>query len=179
MTEQEFEKLLSARFEENISHSWGMLIQEQDLWSEAMNLAASSPKGQVPFRAAYALEKALLKNQACFEPYYSRFIDDFSEVMHPSVWRHYGKIMTILLKKKKLELTDTQAKKVAEAAVMRLVDQNIKIAVRVWSLDILNELRGRVGWIDKELPEIIENLKSDPMPAMISRLKKTGWIKSK
>lgn len=177
LTEQEFAELLSHRFEENIADSWGELILDQGLWSEAMNLAVSTRKGQVPFRAAYALEKAFLERPLDFAPYHERFIGDFSRATHPSVWRHYGKIMGILLKKKRLNLTDEQAEQVAETAVMRLVDEDIKVAVRVWSLDILNELKGRVEWVDRELPEIIENLKDAPSPGMISRLKKFGWIR--
>lgn len=175
MTEKELYDLLGARFEESISEQWGQLILEEGLFDEAMNIALTQV-GHQPFRAAYALEKAFFKAPDQFTPYHARFIGDFCTATHPSVWRHYGKIMACLLKKQ-IELTDEEATRIAETACMRLVDESIRVAVRVWSLDILQHLSGRVTWIDRELPAIIEQLSIAPSPGMISRLRKLGYIR--
>jgi hypothetical protein len=172
----ELQDILSARFEEGSADRWADLLLERELIGTAMDLALRR-KGVVPFRAAYALERAFLKSPECFEPYYERFASDFPSVMHPSVWRHYGKIMALLLKKGRLTLTDPRAQAVAESAVLRLVDERVPVGARVWSLDILHYLRGRVGWIDRDLPAIIDDLRTAPTPAMISRLRRYGWIK--
>ena len=177
MTEAELEKILSVRFEEGCADEWGDLLLERELFDQAMNLALLPVKGVIPFRASYALERAFLKAPERFEPYYPRFVPDFSNVSHPSVWRHYGKIMAILLKKKRLQLTDGEVNRIAETAVMRLVDETIPVGARVWSLDILYHLRRRAAWIDEELPGILENLKVAPTPAMISRLRRYGWMR--
>ena len=177
MTEAELEKIFSVRFEEGCANEWGDLLLDRELFDAAMNLAVRPAKGVIPFRASYALERAFLKAPERFESYYGRFVADFSEAKHPSVWRHYGKIMAMLLKAKKLDLTEEQANVIAETAVMRLVDETIPVGARVWSLDILYYLRKRLPWIDEELPEIIDNLKIAPTPAMISRLRRFGWMK--
>ena len=177
MTESELATLFSERFEGGCAIEWGRLILEQELFVPAMNLALLSSKGTVPFRAAYALECAFLQDPERFMPYCERLAADYTVVTHPSVWRHYGKIMGLLLKKKRLLLTDEQAGKIAETAVMRLVDGQVPVGARVWSLDVLYHLRGRVTWIDEELPAIIDDLKIDPQPAMVCRLRRFGWMK--
>ena len=177
MTEDELEKIFSVRFEEGCADEWGDLLLEQELFEQAMNLALRPVRGVIPFRASYALERAFLKAPDRFGPYSERFIVDFSSVSHPSVWRHYGKIMALLLKGGKLTLNDEQAGTIAETAVLRLVDESIPVGARVWSLDILFYLKKRISWIDEELPAILEGLKIDPTPAMISRLRRFGWMK--
>ena len=176
MTEAELEQILNVRFEEGCVDQWADLLLEQELFAVAMDLALR-PKTVIPFRASYALERAFLKAPERFEPYYTRFVSDFPAATHPSVWRHYGKIMALLLKKKKLSLTGGQAETIAETAVLRLVDESIPVGARVWSLDILYYLRKHVAWIGDEQPGIIENLKIAPTPAMISRLRRFGWMR--
>jgi hypothetical protein len=176
MTEAELEEILSARFEEGCADGWGALLLEHGLIGAAMNLALRR-KGVVPFRAAYALERAFLRAPDRFEPYYERFTADFAAAVHRSVWRHYGKIMALLLKRKALTPDDGQAVRIAEAALERLIDGSVPVGARVWSIDILHELRGRVPWIDRELPGLIDGLTLAPSPAMISRLRRFRFIK--
>ncbi|MCD8186172.1 MAG: hypothetical protein LUD68_06880, partial [Rikenellaceae bacterium] len=64
-----------------------------------MNLVRQSHRGAIPFRAAYALERAFLSAPDRFVPYCTRFLNDFCEITHPGAWRHYGKLMALLLKK--------------------------------------------------------------------------------
>lgn len=176
MTEAELEQILSIPFEDGCVDEWGDLVLAHELFDVAMSLALRA-KTVIPFRASYALERAFLKSPERFGPYYGRFVPDFSKVKHSSVWRHYGKIMAMSLKAGWLDLSDEQAQQVAETAVVRLVDEAIPVGARVWSLDILYYLRRRVGWIDSELPAIIDDLKIAPTPAMISRLRRFGWMK--
>jgi hypothetical protein len=176
MTEDELRNILSVRFEEGSADRWADLLLEHESIGAAMELALGR-KTVVPFRASYALERAFLKAPERFEPFYERFKADFPVVAHTSVWRHYGKIMALLLKRKKILPTDAQAERIAEAAVLRLVDEQVPVGARVWSLDILYYLRGRVEWIDRDLPEIIDDLRVAPTPAMISRLRRYGWLK--
>lgn len=176
MTGAELEDILNVRFEEGSADQWGDLLLEQELFGVAMDLALR-PKTVVPFRASYALERAFLKAPERFAPYYDRFVRDFRTVTHHSVWRHYGKIMALLLKKKKLRFDEDTARQIAETALVRLVDESVPVGARVWSLDILYYLRGRVGWIDAELPAVIDDLKTAPTPAMLSRLRRYGWVR--
>lgn len=177
MTEEELAKILSAPFEEGCAERWADRLLERDRIGAAMNLALGG-KGVVPFRAAYALERAFERSPERLAPYYERFANDFSAAIHPSVWRHYGKIMAILLKSRALTPTDEQAVRIAETAVERLIDESVPVGARVWSLDILHELRGRVRWIDQELPAIVDDLKTAPTPAMVSRLRRFRFLRS-
>jgi hypothetical protein len=176
MTEDELEQTLSVRFEEGCAEGWADLLLEHGLIGTAMDLALHR-KGVIPFRAAYALERAFGKAPERFVPYYERFAADYPAAVHPSVWRHYGKIMAILLKKKALALTDEQTARIAETALERLVDERIPVGARVWSLDILYYLRGHVRWIDQELPVVLDGLRTSPTPAMISRLRRFGFMR--
>jgi hypothetical protein len=176
MTGSELEKILSVRFEEGCADGWGALLLEREWFEAAMDLALRR-KGVVPFRAAYALERVFLKAPERFEPYCERFTADYPVAVHRSVWRHYGKIMALLLKRKTLTLNDGQAVRIAEAALERLIDDSVPVGARVWSIDILHELRGRVPWIDRELPGLIDGLTIAPSPAMISRLRRFRFMK--
>jgi len=176
MTRAELENILSERFEGGCADHWGKLILDRELFDPVMDLAVQSARGIVPFRAAYALERAFLAAPERFEPYHGRFIHDYCTATHPSTWRHFGKIMALLLKRKKLTLSDEQLNRIAETAVLRLVDPSIAVGVRVWSLDILFYLKEKVDWIENEWPEIIGQLKIDPSPGMISRLRRFGWM---
>lgn len=176
ITEEELGRLIGGHYEESMADDGADLLLEQELFPEAMNLALGA-KTNVPFRASYALERAFLKAPERFAPYYDRFVRDFRTVTHHSVWRHYGKIMALLLKKKKLGFDEDTARQIAETALVRLVDESVPVGARVWSLDILYYLRGRVGWIDAELPAVIDDLKTAPTPAMLSRLRRYGWVR--
>lgn len=175
MTARELEELLGAPFEEGCGGRWGELILTHELIGEAMDLALG-PRGVVPFRAAYALERAFLIAPRRLAPWYGRLAADYAATSHPSVWRHYGKIVAGLLSRGTLALDGAQATVVAEAALDRLTLPGVPVGARVWSIDILHHLHGRVGWIDRELPEVIDSLSIDPSPAMVSRLRRYGWI---
>ncbi len=178
MTEDELAAILSAPFEEGCAEAWADLILAHEAIGTAMDLALRA-RTVVPFRASYALERAFLKAPERFESYHDRFVVDFQCVTYHSVWRHYGKIMALLLQRKKLRLDDETARQVAETALLRLVDEAVPVGARVWSLDILHELRGRVGWIDDDLPAVIDGLRVAPTPAMYSRLRRYGWIRNR
>jgi hypothetical protein len=137
------------RYEGGAAAGWGELILRHELFEAAMDIALQpASHTPYPFRASYALERAFLEAPQRFEPYHNRFVRDFLAVTHHSVFRHYGKIMATLLKKRQLRLTDDEAHRVAEAALWRLVDESVAVGARVWSLDILYHLR-RYGWMKR------------------------------
>lgn len=179
MTEEELSGNFSTGFEDWHSRHWGDIVREEQLYDQVMNLSLQRSSGSVAFRAAYSLELAFFRDPDGFAPYHARFISDFCEVTHPGVLRHYGKIMAWLLKNRRLDLTDGQALAIAEIVVARLVDPELKVAVKAWCMDILHHLSGRLDWVQELLPEVIDQLKRDPSPGMLSRLKKLGWIKGK
>lgn len=179
MTQQELYTLFSKGYNEIKQwEEWDIQEVTPSLFKHLMNLSSLPEKSSVPFRAAYALEKTYLQDPARFEPFIPRLYRDFCTITNPSAKRHYGKLTALALRSEKREPTAKQARLVAETAIERLVDDSLKIAVRVWSLDILECLKNRVPWIDEELPGIIDSLRCHPCPAMLSRLKKTGWVKS-
>lgn len=178
MTKQELHKLLSQRFEDNCCREFARTIQEHGLIEDAMEIALEK-KGSQPFRAAYALEMLFFDDPASFEPYYKRFVSDYTAIENESTMRHYGKIVVWLLKNKKLDLPCSDINSLAETACIRLVDESIKSGVKVWCMEILTLLSSKVEWVREEFPGILESLSIDPPPAIASRLRKLGYVKNK
>ncbi len=151
-------------------------ILERDAIAAAMEIALLETPPQ-PFRAAYSLEKIFLSDPRLFVPYHKRFVRDFCRMKNPSVWRHYGKIMALLLRRKEIGLSEKEKEIIAEAAFRFLLHPEAKVGMQVHMLDILHRLRGEVPMIGEYLPEVIHHLSLDPSPGMVSRLRRLGYIR--
>ena len=171
MTKEELYELFASRFEREVNFYCAEVILRENLVPAALDIALL-PDSPQAFRAAYALETAFFRHPETFAPFYGRFVSDFSKAVHPSVHRHYGKIVAWLLKRKKVRLSVPETERLAETACLRLVDETSKVAVRVWALEILDLLAPQVEWVADELPAIAERLSLDPSPALLCRLKK-------
>ena len=176
-----FLRLLLDDFEPGFGPRMGKMVYECDLYSIALDLAIEKQKlplsavdrAKVAFRAAYALENAFLIDQ---ERFISKCIDTFIETFplakNRSAHRHFGKMMTILLRTKRLILNLEQAEAIAETAALWLADPKSRVAVQIWALEILALLAQQVEWVTEVLPDAIGMLSLHPTPAMKVRLRR-------
>lgn len=139
----------------------GSLISEEDLWEAALDLAISD-NAQTAFRASWALEWAYATNHDYFERFIPRFFTDYLNAMNESVNRVYSKMVCDMTRRGALTLTDGQALMVAEKAFDLLVNPETAVAVKVWQIELLSDLSGRIDWIEENLTEIVRAMSEKP-----------------
>jgi hypothetical protein len=166
----------------------GQFVREQQAWAEALDLALHYEtlpfppvkRRQIGFRAAYALEHAYFAQPEAFTPYVPDFIKAFPQAQHPSVHRHFGKMLSDLCARGAVSLSSEEAQGIAETCLSWIISPEDLIAVKVWAVEILLILYHDVAWISEMLPQALQTLAEDCSPGMKVRLRK-WWktIKSK
>ena len=168
MTPQQFTLAVRERFESGFAPRYGKTIVEDDLFGTALDLGLD-PDPQTAFHAAYALEYAFFAAPERFVPFHARFVGDFLAVPHPGVHRHYSKIMCSLLQTGSVVLSDEQRQRIAERTFDLLIDPKTRVAVKVWSMEILDSLSADLPWVDEQLEETIRFLMRDGSPGLCNR----------
>jgi len=168
MTPLQLTEAVRKKFESGLAPRYGKQIVEHDLFGTALDLALD-PDPQTAFHAAYALEYAFSAAPERFVPFHARFVGDFLSVSHPGVHRHYSKIMHSLLKTDSIILSDEQRQRIAERTFDRLIDPKTRVAVKVWSMEILDSLSDALPWVDEQLEETIRFLMRDGSPGLCNR----------
>ena len=102
-------------------------------------------------------------------PFHTRFVDSFLAAASPSVHRHFSKIILRLLQTDSIALSAGQRQRIAEQAFERLIDPKTRVAVKVWSMEILDCLSGGLPWVDEQLEETIRFLMRDGSPGLLNR----------
>lgn len=139
----------------------GSLIAEEELWTEAMDLAMSD-NDQIAFRSSWAVEWAYSTNMERFDEFIPRFVEDFIRARNHSVNRVYSKMLCDMLRRGVVELTDEQAIQVAEKSFDLLVDPETATAIRAWTIELLWDLSGHADWIEENLTEIVRAMSEKP-----------------
>ena len=60
--------------------------------------------------------------------------------------------------------------RIAETAAQWAIDPKTKIAVRIWCVEILRLCRERCSWVGEMWDDLLETLKHDASPAIVSRM---------
>jgi len=139
----------------------GSLIVEEDLWEAALDLAMSSDH-KTAFRASWALEWAYAMNMDYFERFIPRFFRDYLSATNESVNRVYSKMVCDMTRRGVLGLSDDEALRVTEKAFDLLVNPETAVAVKVWQIELLSDLSGRIDWIEENLTEIVRAMSEKP-----------------
>lgn len=158
----------------------GNLILEQNLFGLMMDIICKE-KGNISFRAAWAVEYAFLKQPDSFLNFVPQFITYFHKTENESVRRLYGKIMYILLSKKWLVTDIDTAESIAETVCQWLTSPKAKIGNKIWCLNILQILNSQVEWITEVMENIIAKESVSPTPGMkcfIRKLRQCHYSKN-
>jgi hypothetical protein len=131
----------------------------------------------IAFRAAWILENIFLQDPTRYEADLEYLISRIKEVKHASCQRHYAKIMMHITTKKttwiireKLQKIDLEP--VVEQCFDWMIDPKVLVAVKVFAIEALFNLRYRYPWVKEELENQIRFLMRNGTAAMQSRGRK-------
>lgn len=131
----------------------------------------------IAFRAAWILENLFLKEPEIYGQDLKYLLSRVPEVQHPSCQRHYAKILMHLSTKKASEiiskkLQEINLEPVVEKCFDWMIDPKVKVAVKVFSAQVLYNLSERFPWVKDELANQIMFLMKDGTAGIQSRGKK-------
>ena len=165
MTETEFIEGLKTDFGKGFAERHAGFILDNGLYGVALELAFD-PDPRLAFRGSYALEYAFVADPPGFEPYIPLFLQNFLTVSNPSALRHYTKMLGLMLKEGMVELTPEQRERVTEVTFDLLIGASVKVAVKVWAMEILFLLSGKGGWVEQQLYDTAEGLMAEGTPGI-------------
>jgi len=159
--------LLKERFGRNMNVVIGRKIMDENLWKQARTLVADNDK-RIAFRAAWALQWAMEHDKTELSLHFRHILSTFLTSDKESVLRIYAKLLAETMPEAELDQDD--AHRVAEKAFDLLLDKKVKVAVKIWSMEILAALSDRVDYVAENLADCILVLSSAPdcTPAMTS-----------
>ncbi|MFB9844905.1 hypothetical protein [Mucilaginibacter ginsenosidivorans] len=136
-----------------------------------------SENRDIAFRAAWLLENLFLQKPAAYIDEIEYLVSRIKDVKHPSCKRHYAKIMMHVTAakapeaiRKKLEAIDLEP--VVEQFFDWLIDAKVLVAVKVFAVGALFNVRSRYPWMAGELKDQIQFMLRDGTAAMQSRGRK-------
>jgi hypothetical protein len=153
------------------------ILKKQDFALRDLIDLTFNPDKDIAFRAAWILENMFLQNPETYSQNLSYLISRVSEVKHASCQRHYAKILAHITSKKapKLileQLQKTDLEPIVEKCFDWMIDPKIKIAVKVFSSEVLFNLKDRYPWIKEELKNQLQFLMRNGSPGIQSRGRK-------
>lgn len=160
-------RLLEERFGKGMNATIGRIIVSENMWAEAMGLV-SDTDAQVAFRAAWALQWAMEHAGRPLTDYSCHIVRTFLSSQNGSVLRIYSKLLLEAMRK--TDFDDITSQCIAEKSFDLLLDAKTKVAVKVWLMEILESLAGKIDYVAENLAECISRLSEAPdcTPAMTS-----------
>ncbi|OFX80341.1 MAG: hypothetical protein A2X17_00460 [Bacteroidetes bacterium GWF2_41_61] len=127
---------------------------------------------KIEFRSAYILEYVYFYDCNFFNDFYPHFFNLFPKVQNESSKRHFAKIMTDILKNRRYTGSNEQYEAIASACIEWIINDRVRVAVQVWSIETLIMLRSKVPFVTEILEELMNQLSFKPTPGMVVRLRK-------
>ncbi len=142
------------------------------LATERVEILPTAKKRTVVWRSGYIVEYIYFNHRELFEPFREQFMSDFTSCTNQSSMRSFSKMMADILK---YHLpTAEQQETIAVCAAEWVVNPKVKVAVKVWSMSILQTLRPNIEWIEEMWEDVETMLTNNATPAIAVRLKR-GW----
>ena len=162
---------LKEQFGKGMNASLGRTIINENLWDEARGLVSDADP-QIAFRAAWALQWAMEHHNQPLTDYSAHITQVFLDSRNGSVLRIYSKLLLEIMRK---TVGDTHtALRIAAPAFDLLLYPQTKAAVKVWLMEILENLSAQIDYVNENLTECIERLSEAPdcSPAMTSHARR-------
>jgi hypothetical protein len=199
MTKAQFVDQFLKYFEEGFSERNASEIQNQNLQSLLVNIMRDvimyNPKNlvfqsdeydylrikkkqereQIAFRSAYLFETLYFRDKNIIHFFKDDFSQFISEVINESAKRHFGKILTDILKNNLLSFSKDDYELLAQTVVTWAVAPHTRVAVQIWAYEILILLREKANISEETIGYLFEIFAKDCSPAMKCRLRK--WKK--
>jgi len=197
MTKKQFVELFLLRFDKGFAQKKATEIQEQAMEAllvEIMQdvvvfnqkklafqsdefdyLRNKTTREQIAFRSAYIFETLYFKDNSVLRLFKDNFVSFFAEITNESAKRHFGKILTDILKKELIHFTENEQELLAQTVASWAVAPHTRVVVQIWAFEILALLQEK-GKIDAEtIGYLLEILTQNSTPAIKCRLKR--WNK--
>ena len=199
MTKEHFTQHFLIYFEKNFAEKMATEIEKQALQNQLVSILREvirfNPKNpafqseeynflrtrkktereQIAFRSAYLFETLYFKDKNILLLLKNDFVELLSEVTNESVKRHFGKILTDVLKNNILIFSEKEYELLAETVASWAVAPHARVAVQIWTFEILLLLREKVNISEETIGYLLEILAQDSSPAMKCRLRR--WKK--
>jgi len=177
ITHDELIKQISATIGKVKVLELSAILKKQDFALRDLIDLTFHPDKDIAFRAAWILENLFLENPECYKQDLPYLISRVPDVEHFSCQRHYAKILTHITAKKPPMLISNQLKEIDLELVVEkcfdwMIDPKIKVAVKVFSSEVLFNLKDRYPWIKEELADQLQFLMRNGSPGIQSRGKK-------
>lgn len=177
MTKEELVNLLGGDFYENFATIVAFEVLENGNFDDLIDLhlnyrslpLSKSMSEKVAFRSSYVLERIYFIDNEAFMGFTDRFFENFVTVTNGSMMRHYVKICADLLSR---GIVPNNCEVVAKCCLDWVLDAKVRVAVKVWAIDVLILLQQRVDWVVDILPPVLETLSVDASPAIRCRIKR-------
>jgi hypothetical protein len=199
MTKAQFADQFLKYFEEGFSEKNASEIQNQNLQSLLINIMRDAiiynPKNpafqsdeydylrikkkqereQIAFRSAYLFETLYFRDKKIIHFFKDDLAQFILEVTNESAKRHFGKILTDILKNNLLTFSKEDYELLAEAVAAWAVAPQTRVAVQIWAYEILILLREKANIPEETIAYLFEIFAKNCSPAMKCRLKR--WKK--
>ncbi|MCL2290924.1 MAG: hypothetical protein FWC34_09535 [Bacteroidetes bacterium] len=140
-----------------------------------LRIKKKTEREQIAFRSAYLLETLYFKDKNILLFLKDDFIELLSIITNESAKRHFGKILTDLLKNNVLIFSEDEYELLAETVASWVVAPRTRVAVQIWAFEALLLLRKKAQIGNETIGYLLEILTQDSSPAIKCRLKK--WKK--
>jgi hypothetical protein len=132
------------------------------------------PEKEIAFRAAWILENLVLTKPLRFIDDLDYLVAQFFKIKNKSCQRHYAKVLMHLTGPKmdkavKAKIDSMDMEPVVERCFDLIISPKSPVAVKVFSCQVLFNLRTRYNWISEILIEQIRILMNGGKPAMQSK----------
>lgn len=170
---------LSGPFYPHYASDLAAQVRAGDCFGQLYEAATAPLAGYTPllrhkirFRAAYVLETLFLDDPRLMQPFAAVFCaKDFPACTDKSARRHFAKVMAHLLRS--YAPPQDELERIAETAAEWTLAPGTKVAVKVWSVEVLKICRDRVGWVAETWDDLLEALACDATPGIACRLRKS------
>lgn len=144
--------------------------------AELVSLSFFDDDARIAARAAWLLEHVFIGKMAHYAEEVSGLINAFPHVRNSGCRRHYAKMMVKITDPRsgamQKVISEKNLEPVIETAFDWLIDDDEKVAVKVFCAQILFQLSARHGWIREELIQQLHFLMRDGSAGMQSRGRK-------
>ncbi|MBE7174963.1 MAG: hypothetical protein INR69_01075 [Mucilaginibacter polytrichastri] len=143
--------------------------------AELVSLSFSEDEG-LAWRASWLLENVLIGKLGFYSGQIAGIFNAFPHVQWPGCRRHYGKMVARMSDPRsafmKKWVPEKAREPVVETCFEWLINEKEKVAVKVFCVQILFNLRGEFDWVTEELRQQLPFLMRDGSAAMQAKGRK-------
>lgn len=154
-------------------HSKNPEIQSEEY--DFLRQKKKTEREQISFRSAYLFETLYFQNRNILSLLKNDFAKLLSAITNESMKRHFGKILTDILKNNLIIFSAEEYELMAQTVASWAVAPHTRVAVQIWAFEILVLLREKAKIDEETIGYLLEIFSQDSSPAMKCRLRR--WKK--